>query len=524
LEVEEPDSLITPKNWFNLDPEEDGVMGTSANRAHENLLEGKDPQRTVIVAVIDSGVDIEHEDLQGKIWTNGDEIPGNGKDDDRNGYVDDVNGWNFIGNADGTNIEEDSYELTREYVRLKPIYGEADPDQIKKRHQKEYDYWLRIKEELEEKQEEAELNYKFTSGLQENLIAVGDILKEALGKDDITKDDLAGLESDEEEVRKAAAMIGQVFMRMGQPGTGLNEILSGLGEAVDHYENQVKLAYNPDFDPRGIVGDDPGDYRDRDYGNPDVIGPDASHGTHVAGIIAADRSNDLGIQGIAEHVLIMPIRAVPDGDERDKDIANAIYYAVDNGAHIINMSFGKSFSPGKDKVDKAVKYAKRKGVLLVHAAGNSGKEVNADNNFPNRWLTKRRKAPNWIEVGANAWQDDKNLPGNFSNYSQEGVDLFAPGVDMYSTLPGNKYKSNSGTSMAAPVVSGVTALIMAHYPGLKPSEIKDILKQSVYNQADQLVIQPGKEEEVLFGNLSVTGGLVNAYRALQLAESLEGFN
>ncbi|MEX2594266.1 MAG: S8 family peptidase [Anditalea sp.] len=521
LEINEPDSLKTPKNWFNLDPEKDGVMGTSANRAHEKLLEGKNPQRTVIVAVIDSGVDIEHEDLQGKIWVNQDEIQGNGKDDDGNGYIDDVNGWNFIGGADGANIEEDSYELTREYVRLKPIYEDADPDRIKRRHQEEYDYWLRIKKELEEKKEEAELNYKFTSGLQENLIAVAEVLKEALGKEDMKEEDLAGLESGNEEVEKAAAMVGQMFMRIGQEGTSLNEILEDLAGVVEHYENQVKFAYNPHFDPREIVGDDPIDYKDKTYGNPDVIGPDASHGTHVAGIIAADRTNDLGIQGIAEHVLIMPVRAVPNGDERDKDIANAIYYAVDNGAHIINMSFGKSYSPGKNKVDKAVKYAKRKGVLLVHAAGNSGKEVHADNNFPNRWLTKRRKAPNWIEVGANAWQGDKNLPGSFSNYSDQGVDLFAPGVDMYSTLPGNEYKSNSGTSMAAPVVSGVTALIMAYYPDLKPSEVKAILKQSVYNQAEQLVIKPGNEEEVAFGSLSITGGVVNAYQALQLAESIK---
>lgn len=522
LEVNKGDSLKTPKDWFNLDPQEDGVMGTSANRAHEILLEGKDPQRTVIVAVIDSGVDIEHEDLQGKIWINKDEIPGNGLDDDGNGYIDDVHGWNFIGGADGSNIEEDSYELTREYVRLKPLYEEADPDKIKKRHQKEYDYWLRIKKELEEKQEEAESNFKFTSGLQENLLAVAEVLKTASGKDDIKEEDLADVDAGEEEVKKAAAMVGQMFMRIGQEGISLNEILADLKGAVEHYENQVKFAYNPDFDPRHLIGDDPTDYKDKNYGNPDVIGPDAGHGTHVAGIIAADRTNDVGIKGIAEHVLIMPVRAVPNGDERDKDIANAIYYAVDNGAHIINMSFGKSYSPGKKKVDKAVKYAKRKGVLLVHAAGNSGKEVQSDNNFPNRWVTKRRKAPNWLEVGANGWQNDKNLPGSFSNYSQESVDLFAPGVDMYSTLPGNEYKSNSGTSMAAPVVSGVTALIMAYYPDLKPSDVKDILKQSVYNQADQLVLLPGKEEEVPFGSLSVTGGLVNAYQALQLAESLVG--
>src|SRR5690606_28063984 len=219
--------------------------------------------------------------------------------------------------------------------------------------------------------------------------------------------------------------------------------------------------YNPDFDPREIVGDDPDNYREKFYGNNDVIGPDASHGTHVAGIIAANRNNSLGMKGISEHALIMPIRAVPDGDERDKDVANAIYYAVDNGADIINMSFGKSYSPGKKYVDKAVRYAKRKGVLLIHASGNSGEEVNRANNVPNKWLGKRRVAPAWVEVGASGWLSDANLPGRFCDYSRLAVEFFAPGVDVYSTMHGNEYQANSGTSMAAPVVSGITSLIMA---------------------------------------------------------------
>lgn len=527
-ELDSLDSLITPKNWFNLDPQQNGVMGTSADKAYEMLLKGKEPKRTVVVAVIDSGVDIEHEDLQGKIWVNEDEISGNGKDDDGNGYVDDVNGWNFIGGADGSNIEVDSYELTREYVRLKPIYGEMEPDDIKKKDQKEYSYWLAIKNKFEEAKEEAELNFEFTSNLKANLTEVAEILKSALGKEDIKAEDLAGLQSEEEKVKKAAAMVDQLFAKIGDGDTSFNEILADLSGAVDHYGNQVNFAYNPDFDPRNIVGDDPDNYKQKFYGNNDVVGPDPSHGTHVSGIIAANRNNSLGIRGITEHALIMPIRAVPDGDERDKDVANAIYYAVDNGADIINMSFGKSYSPGKKYVDKAVRYAKRKGVILIHAAGNSGEEVNSTNNFPNKWLSKRNKwfgksrvATNWIEVGASAWQDDENLPGNFSNYSDEGVDLFAPGVDVYSTIPGNEYKSNSGTSMAAPVVSGVIALIMAYYPELKPSELKEILRQSVYSQADQMVLRPGKgEEEVAFGSLSITGGLVNAYQALQLADTL----
>lgn len=519
LAPSDPDSIFPPKDWINLDPQDDGIMGTGSDKAYELLLKDKSPQRKVVVAVIDSGVDIEHEDLQGKIWTNTREIAGNGLDDDKNGYVDDVHGWNFIGGADGSNIEADSYELTREYVRLKPKYEKADPEQIKRRDREEYAYWLRIKEDFEDKKDEAAMNFQFTSQLQENLGELAKVLKEAVGKDDVSPQDLNAIESDDPRVVQAAAMAGQLFSNLGGEAATLNEILDELSRAVEHYQNQVDFAYNPDFDPRSIVGDDEDNYKERRYGNNDVTGPDASHGTHVAGIIAADRNNSLGMRGIAEHVLIMPIRAVPDGDERDKDVANAIYYAVDNGADIINMSFGKAYSPGKKYVDKAVRYAQRKGVLLIHAAGNSGEEVTPENNFPNRWIGRKGKpASNWIGVGASSWEKGENLPGSFSNYSQEAVDFFAPGVDIYSTLPDNEYDENSGTSMAAPAATGVAALLMAYYPDLKPAEVVEILQQSVYQLADQLVSKPGEEEQVPFGSLSITGGLVNAYKAVQLAE------
>ena len=520
--VQEPDSLLVPKDWFNLDPDVDGVVGTSSNKAYGSILKGRTPQKTVVVAVIDSGVDIEHEDLEGKIWVNTGEIPGNGIDDDGNGYVDDVNGWNFIGGTDGTNVETDSYELTREYARLEPVYGDADPDNIKRRNREEYDYWLIVKKDLEQKKMEAEMNYKFTADLQTNLVEVAQILKTASGKDDVTVLDLQELKDDDPKVLQAAGLVEQLFANIGGRESGLNAVLEELAKAVEHYGNQVEFAYNPEFDPRHIVGDDPENYRQRIYGNKDVMGPDASHGTHVSGIIAADRANALGMRGVADHVAIMSIRAVPDGDERDKDIASAIYYAVDNGADIINMSFGKSYSPGKKYVDKAVKYARRKGVLLVHAAGNSGEKVNAENNFPNKWLGRRQKqTANWLEVGASAWRMGENLAGSFSNYGQQAVDLFAPGVDVYSTIPGNEYDANSGTSMAAPVVSGVAALIMAYFPELKPSEIIDILRESVYPLGDKMVVKPGGDEMVSFGSLSVTGGVVNAYEALKLAASIE---
>ena len=520
--VADPDSIVPPKDWINLDPQADQVMGTGSDKAYELLLKDKTPRQTVVVAVIDSGVDIEHEDLQGKIWTNSKEIPGNGKDDDGNGYVDDIHGWNFIGGRDGANIESDSYELTREYVRLKNKYENADPGSIKRRDREEFAYWQKIEKDFESKKEEAVMNHQFTTQLKDNLTMISQVLKEAAGKEDITPQDLKDIDDEDPRVAQAATMVAQLFANIGGEDATLNAVLEELDRAVAHYGNQVEYAFNPDFDPRDIVGDDPDNYKERKYGNNDVTGPDASHGTHVAGIIAANRNNTLGMRGIAEHVLIMPVRAVPDGDERDKDVANAIYYAVDNGADIINMSFGKAYSPGKKYVDKAVKYAQRKGVLLIHAAGNSGEEVTPENNYPNRWIGRRGKpAQNWIAVGASSWEKGGDLPGTFSNYSQQSVDFFAPGVDVYSTLPDNEYDENSGTSMAAPAATGVAALLLAYYPDLKPAEVVDILRNSVYDLSEELVTKPGEDEQVPFGTLSVTGGLVNAYKAIQLAEQMQ---
>ncbi|WP_339921883.1 S8 family peptidase [uncultured Cyclobacterium sp.] len=514
------DSIETPDNWFLLDPIDDGIMGTGAEKAYEKLLLGKSPNAMIVVAVIDSGIDISHEDLQGKIWINEDEIAGNGIDDDKNGYIDDVNGWNFIGGKDGSQVDNDSHELTREYIRLKAKYGDLTKEEVKRKNKEEYAYWERINENFEETKKEAESNFNMYNNMMEGFSNMADIVKKEFDVSDFSEEELEGFHSEEEEITAAIDMLKQMFGMIRLKDASINTILEELGKAVEHFEVQAKYAYNVDFDPRYIVGDDPEDYKDKDYGNNDPTGPDPSHGTHVAGIIAANRGNDLGIDGIADHVMIMAIRAVPNGDERDKDIANAIRYAVDNGANIINMSFGKSYSPGKKYVDKAVKYAERKGVLLIHAAGNSSKEVTPKNNYPNRWFAKRGTSDVWIEVGASGPKGDVNLAATFSNFSKEAVDLFAPGVDIYSTVPGSKYENNSGTSMAAPTVSGVAALLLAYYPELKPEEVRTILKNSVYKVGDDQVNLPGQEKTVPFGDLSQTGGIVNAYQAIQMAESM----
>ncbi|UII29142.1 S8 family peptidase [Fulvivirga maritima] len=511
-------SQVPPKNWFVLDHSSDDYEGVSAEKAYNTVLKNK-KSKTVTVAVIDSGVDIDHEDLQGKIWINEDEIAGNGIDDDKNGYVDDRYGWNFIGGKDG-NVEEDTYELTRIYNDLKAKYGDVEAKKVKKKNKDEYEYWLKVKKNFEADYEKAEQQYEFYATFHKNLMRYNTLLKLYLDVEKVSMEDLRSLTTNDSTILAARNMVGIILQNVGDEAD-FEQLDKELAEAEEHFGNQVNFAFNTEFNPRTIVGDDYSDPYEKGYGNSDVKGHDPSHGTHVSGIIAANRDNDLGIKGIANDVKIMVVRAVPDGDERDKDVANAIIYAVDNGAQIINMSFGKSYSPQKEAVDKAVKYAESKGVLLVHAAGNSSKDLDKSNNFPTRkFKDSKETATNWLEIGASAWDDDANFVGSFSNYGKHSVDIFAPGVDIYSTTPDNTYSSFDGTSMAAPATTGVAALLMSYYPELTVDQVKDILTKSAIRFDGLKVTKPGDESLVDFKSLSIYGGEVNAYEAVKLAESM----
>lgn len=506
-----------PNDWFLRDPEQDSLQGVSAERAYETLLKDQ-PSRTVIVAVIDSGVDIDHEDLKDVIWKNEDEIPGNGIDDDKNGYVDDVYGWNFIGGKNG-NVDADTYELTREYIRLKAKYENVDESKISKKQKTEFESYQKIKDNYEKLKAKNEQQYKLYSNIYTNIVQSVDTLKALLGVDTITVEALKKFETNEPSLLFAKGFLLNMFKNMGDEGS-LDEYIAELKEGVDYYEVIVKYGYNESYNSRLIVGDDINNLNEKSYGNNDVKGPDPTHGTHVSGIIAADRKNNLGIKGIADNVKIMVVRAVPNGDERDKDIANAILYAVDNGAQIINMSFGKSFSPNKETVDKAVRYAEQKGVLLIHAAGNDAEDIDTEKNYPSRIYADGKEAKNWVEVGASAWGSDEDFVGSFSNYGKKSVALFAPGVEIYSTVPGSKYKNESGTSMASPSTAGVAALLMAYFPELKAEQVKDILMKSS-RKFDNLMVQKPGGGRVNFNQLSISGGLVNAYEAVKMAQGIK---
>lgn len=520
-----------PENWFTTDFSESKVRGAGVDKTYRELLNGI-PSVPVIVGVIDSGVEPDHEDLKSRMWVNKGEIPGNGKDDDKNGYIDDIHGWNFIGGADGRNVDVDSYEATRVYVALLPKFKDADSSKISKKDKKDYATYLKIKADIDKKVASAQANLKQIETTKTMITGPLKAVQTALGRKPATLENVSALEEGEDQQLAMGKMImTQILSSEEVMTTNMDSILMfvdhELGEGIKHFNDQIEFAYNPTFDTRAdIVKDNYSDYSEKYYGNNDVEGPDAFHGTHVAGIIGADRNNKIGIKGIADNALIMSIRAVPDGDERDKDIANAIRYAVDNGAKVINMSFGKGYSPGKKYVDDAVKYAVKKDVLLVHAAGNSSENNDSTENYPNDIYSKKslfgkKSANNWIEVGAMNWRGGEDQTAEFSNYGKGNVDIFAPGVDIYSTVPDQGYKNANGTSMASPVVAGVAAMLRSYFPSLSAQDTKDILLKSA-KKLDIKVKRPGSEELVPFSDLSATGGYIDAYEAVKLAAKKTG--
>jgi subtilisin family serine protease len=505
-----------PDNWFNLDATKDTVNGVSTEKTYEELLKGK-KSTTIIVGVLDSGVDYMHEDLKDIMWINPNEIAGNGIDDDKNGYIDDIHGWNFMGNKDGTNVAKDNLELTRVYKTLKDKFeGKTEKDLTSKTDKKDFKFYQIVKADYDKElaTAEAQVNqYKF---LREAVSGVVEKIKKENGIEKVTLEDLKKFDAKDQKDKQGK----MIAVRQVSKGGDVEDFIEQLDEALASMDGS-RLDVNADT--RSIVGDNYNDMTEKYYGNADCKGPGAFHGTHVAGIIAATRKNGIGMDGVADNVRIMSVRCVPDGDERDKDIANAIRYAVDNGAVILNMSFGKKYSPNKTIVDDAVKYAESKGVLLIHAAGNAAEDIDEIIHYPCKKLENGKIPSNFMDIGALSWKPDDEIAAPFSNYGKKTVDLFAPGVDIHSTVPDlNKYKDASGTSMAAPVVAGVAAVLKSYYPTLTPKQIIKILtKSSIKTYKDKKVIKPGSKDEMIeFSELSESAGIVNLYEAVKMAEEM----
>jgi cell wall-associated protease len=514
------------KGWHLLDKEKDGVYGISLDKAYDFLRLKNLKSKPVLVAVIDSGVDTLQEDLVHIIWTNPGEIPGNGIDDDHNGYVDDIHGWNFIGGKDGTNVKDDSQEEGRVFYKYKEQFDgkKIITDSMSAETHDHYEMWVKAKKKIMGDGTNDGVDLLMLKRVVNACIKSDSLLQVAMGKKEYTGNDLDSFVTSDMDVRTAKSVLLYLFKENHIMDMTNTTFITDFTEQADREEKKMEIKETAPKNYRGdIVKDDESNIRDSVYGNNDIMASDPMHGTHVSGIIGAERDNNIGINGIADNVRIMMIRAVPNGDEHDKDIALAIRYAVNNGARVINMSFGKNLSPQKSWVDDAVKYAESKGVLLIHAAGNDAENVDSVDNFPNpNYKNSRSHAKNWITVGASsdpkAEESFKSYTASFSNYGKKEVDVFAPGTRIYSTLPGgNKYGNLDGTSMAAPVVTGVAALIMEYFPTLSPEEVKYCIEKSAVMPIAKAK-KPGTENDMVpLSDLSVSGGILNAYGAVKLA-------
>jgi len=520
---------IDSKTWYLQDSATDHVDGISLNKAYQ-FLKGK-KSTPIIVAVIDTGVDTTHEDLKKIIWTNKKEIPGNGIDDDNNGYVDDVHGWNFLGNKNGDVLSKASDERSRVYYRYKDRYDgkEIDTTTLSADEKWTYTEWKKAAADMTISSDE-QMEVMMLDALDKTLRKQDAILQQELGKKEYSLKDLEGTETLTARGKQAKTSFLNILKMEEVDSTTTNtSVLSDLEEYLEGKRSSLenKTTAPPDYRAQ-IIKDNYFDINDKSYGNNNVMGDDPDHGTHVTGIIGAERDNNIGINGIADNVQVMMVRALPPGgDEYDKDIALAIKYAVDNGAKVINMSFGKSFSPEKKWVDEAVKYAEDHDVLLVHAAGNESHNIDSVDNFPNpHFLFIKDQPSNFLSVGAygDPHVNDGKLIAYFSNYGKNSVDVFAPGVKIYSTLP-NSYGYHDGTSMASPVVTGVAALIRSYYPQLTAEQVKYAITNSGSHFSEE-VNKPIPNDNTTYipiqlSELGTTVGFLNAAAAVELASTLK---
>jgi subtilisin family serine protease len=514
---------VKPKlnGWHLLDQQSNGYMGISLDKAYD-LLKGR-KSTTVIVAVIDSGIDTLQEDLRPVLWTNPKEISGNGKDDDGNGYIDDIHGWNFDGSSTGENLARNSHEVERVYHNWKAQFEGKKEKDIPADQKYLYSQWVKAEKIIKQDYKDA---IKEQPGYTDFLLALNrssQTLTTYLKQKEFGPAEVKPLvKSPDEYISNSAKLWVDVFSRTTDTSVKNTQVVSEVTDYKNGLDKKIALSENKPEDWRGeLVKDNYTDINDRYYGNNNLKSGSGDHGTLVAGVIGAVRGNGIGIDGIADNVRIMAVRAVPGGDEHDKDVALAIRYAVDNGAQVINMSFGKPVSPYKQFVDDAVRYAASKGVLLVHASGNDGVNISNDVFYPNPVFLDGKKATNFLSVGASGDLSTGGYAAPFSNYSKEWVDIFAPGMNIYSTATDNRYVAADGTSLASPVATGVAALVKSYFPSLTPQQIINIIDASG-TPVNEPVLLPGDDKKMVsFSLLSSSGKIINAYGAVKMALEME---
>lgn len=507
--------------WHLLDPATDGYMGISLQKAYD-LLKGR-KSTSVIVAVIDSGIDTAQEDLKGILWRNPKEVNGNGVDDDKNGYVDDIYGWNFCGASNGENMLRNSHEVPRVYHQWKREFEGIQEKDIPADKKFLHSQWVKAADIINKDYDEASMEQPRITEIMNALERSSKAIYDHLSVKEFNVTQVKPLvKNSDKEIAMAAALWSNLFAETDDSTMKNTVFIKEITDYKGQLDTKIDRKMKEPQDWRSLlVKDNYTDIKDRFYGNNNLKAGSGNHGTLVAGTIAAMRNNGIGMDGIADNVRIMAIRAVPGGDEHDKDVALAIRYAVDNGAKVINMSFGKPVSPYKQFVDDAVRYAASKGVLLVHGSGNDGKDITENIFYPNPVFINGEKAPNYITVGASGDESLGGYAAPFSNYSNKDVDIFAPGMNIYSTATDNHYEGADGTSLACPVVAGVAALLKSYFPKLTPEKIISIIKLSGKTIDEDVQLPGNGEKTVKFSTLSSSGKVINAYEAVKLALSME---
>ncbi|MFT5891755.1 MAG: cell wall-associated protease [Dokdonia sp.] len=502
------------KSWGTKDLIKDTIPGMSVEKTYTEILPEKSGTQT-IVAVIDSGIDINHEDLKNVIWTNPKEIAGNGKDDDNNGYVDDIHGWNFLGD-----IETEQLELARIIDRYDTVFKGKTVAQIPSNRKKIFNTYQKARTERNRKYGELQAFKQDRTQILKQVKASHNIVSKKIGKETYTLKELKAIQNPSEEMQNHMAFLSQMFQYEDTIPTFIKNIEGDLAQIEDQLKN-----YGLQGNYRKVLGDNPYDITDTSYGNNNVIGPDpegASHGTHVGGIIAAQRDNGIGLNGVANSTIkLMVLRAVPSGDEYDKDIALAIRYAVDNGAKVINTSFGKYYAQNPEWVYDAIQYAAKNDVLIVNAAGNEALNLDDPSNrvYPNDQLDNTSEmSDTFLTIGALDDTYGGEIVASFSNYGKSNVDIFAPGEHIWSTTPNNNYEFKGGTSMAAPNVAGIAAMLRSYYPKIKAKRIKQIIMSSGLPITNAVIIGGDPSKRAKFNELSKSGKIANMYNAFKLAE------
>ena len=515
------------QNWHWKDYATDSVHGISLNKAYKLLATLPQKPSPIIVAVIDGGIDTNHVALKNLLWTNQKEVPNNQIDDDKNGYVDDVHGWNFLGGKDGRNIDKAAAEMTRIYHRYKISYDDKqiDTNQLNAKEKDNYILWKQAADEIKVAENDMS-SLQYIKMASNAIKKMGAILLKELPDSNFT---VAILEA-YQPIGRVTLDTKMAYLRtikiLGiEKESTYPEIVKDLEEYLEGKEKAANAKEEAPLDVRAdIIKDAYFNFSDKYYGNNDITGPNARHGTHVAGLVASIPDSNWQVTNLYPALKIMGIRTVPDGDEYDKDVALAIRYAVDNGAKVINMSFGKSYSPEQAWVDSAIRYAAQKDVLLIHSAGNEFYNLDIKKVYPNTYSPSfKDTANNIITVGASSDPRVNNvLLTDFSNYGTTTVDVLSPGNKIYSTLPGkNNYGYLQGTSMSSPIVSHMAAMLRSYFPKLSAIQVKQIILNSVWKPNDGTIkyVIPNRDTDKSLNEVCTTGGIVNAANAIALAKT-----